>query len=67
MFVFYLEMKLLLCGCLLWNTLLVHGFYVPGVGPRDFMAGESVDIKVCRQIVYSFVLNTYRILYGSYF
>ena len=38
-------MKLLLV-CLLLNAVLVRGFYVPGVGPRDFMAGETVDIKV---------------------
>jgi len=39
------EMKSLLI-CLLWNAALIRGFYVPGVGPRDFMTGESVDIKV---------------------
>jgi len=36
----------LLVTCLLLNIALVHGFYVPGVGPRDFMAGETVDIRV---------------------
>jgi len=32
---------------LLWNAVvLTNGFYVPGVGPRDFLTGETVDIKV---------------------
>jgi len=43
-------MKLLLT-CLLWNAVvLTNGFYVPGVGPRDFMTGETVDIRVSWRI-----------------
>jgi len=38
-------MKLLVI-CLLWNVALIRGFYVPGVGPRDFMTGETVDVRV---------------------
>jgi len=44
-------MKLLL-SCLLLKTALIHGFYVPGVGPRDFMTGETVDIKVGHWNIY---------------
>jgi len=25
---------------------IVHGFYVPGVAPRDYSNGEPVEIKV---------------------
>jgi len=39
-------MKLLIIVSLLCSAVLVRGLYVPGVGPRDFMAGETVDIKV---------------------
>ena len=57
-FVESIDMKLLLFGCLLWNAVFVRCFYVPGVGPRDFMAGESVDIKVCHQICTYFYIFT---------
>jgi len=43
-------MKLLLI-CLFWNAVaLTNGFYVPGVGPRDFMNGETVDIRVSERL-----------------
>jgi len=32
-------------------VVFVHGFYVPGVGPRDFTAGETVDIKVSQNLL----------------
>ena len=50
-------MKILLIS-LLWNAaVLTNGFYVPGVGPRDFMNGETVDIRVSCRISMMNLLN----------
>ena len=51
-------MKLLISLCFFAVLNLSNSFYVPGVAPSEFKAGDTVEIKVRRQDFYILSENT---------